>query len=226
MTARYAIYYAPAPQTPLWRLGSSILGRDAASGEACAFPAHPFFDQQWTTRSAEPRRYGFHATMKAPFALASNVDEARLFVMFDTFCAGQASIAEAPLVVSALDRFAALVPARPAPAIEALAARVVDAFEPARAPLKPQQREKRLSSRLTPRQRVNLERYGYPHVLDDFRFHMTLTGPLEAGVALRAVETLSELLPAPRIVIDALCIFREAAPGEPFRIVRRTPLSG
>ena len=32
-SARYALYYAPAPDTPLWRFGSELIGYDAATGK-------------------------------------------------------------------------------------------------------------------------------------------------------------------------------------------------
>src|SRR5262249_30663264 len=42
------------------------------------------------------------------------------------------------------------------------------------------EREQRLSAGLSERQIENLDRWGYPYVFEDFRFHLTLTGPIDA----------------------------------------------
>ena len=73
-TARYAIYYAPAPGSGLDRFGAQLLGYDAFSGEDLAFAdgilqATP----DWHDLTGDPRKYGFHATLKAPMSL----DQAR-----------------------------------------------------------------------------------------------------------------------------------------------------
>ena len=73
---RYAVYVAPPPESALWRFGSAVVGRDAASGEAqLGFAPDGFDATAWRSMTTKPRRYGFHATIKAPFRLA---DEASL----------------------------------------------------------------------------------------------------------------------------------------------------
>ena len=68
---RYAIYFAPHSGSLLARFGASLLGYDPATGAEVDAPDHPAFHDPlslgWT---AAPRRYGFHATLKAPFHLA------------------------------------------------------------------------------------------------------------------------------------------------------------
>ena len=68
--ARYAVYLAPERTSALWRFGSRVIGRDAASGEAVVGYAPAGFDAaRWRAATDEPRRYGFHATLKAPLRL-------------------------------------------------------------------------------------------------------------------------------------------------------------
>src|SRR5690554_5056560 len=68
MTARYAIYYAPEPGSPLDRFGAAWLGRSAWTGEPVAQPAVEGLDpEQLAAMTAEPRLYGFHGTLKPPF---------------------------------------------------------------------------------------------------------------------------------------------------------------
>jgi hypothetical protein len=57
-----------------------VLGRDALSGESLSGFAIPGTDAQgWRELTAEPRRYGFHATLKAPFRLAAGLSADELF---------------------------------------------------------------------------------------------------------------------------------------------------
>src|SRR5690606_21547575 len=68
--ARYAVYFAPAEDSALNRLASRWLGRCAYTGTR--YPPTgigeitPAAQEEIT---AEPRRYGFHATLKPPFRL-------------------------------------------------------------------------------------------------------------------------------------------------------------
>jgi hypothetical protein len=65
-----------------------------------------------------------------------------------------------------------------------------------------------------------LVRWGYPYVLDRYRFHLSLTGDLN-GVPLDTVQRLEraardtfERLPACRF--DSLALYAEPAPGADF----------
>ena len=73
---RYAIYFVPAPQTPLAAFGAHAIGYDVAAGAEVPFHDDDAFralgPAAWT---GSPARYGFHATLKAPFALAEGVTE-------------------------------------------------------------------------------------------------------------------------------------------------------
>lgn len=227
--ARYAIYFAPNAESSLWRFGSSAIGYDAASGEDRPFPDHPFYRSPeahaWTE---EPRRYGFHATLKAPFALKEGSDEAGLREALDAFCDRRGAIGGALLKLSAIGRFLALTPASREAEINALAADCVRWFEPFRAPLSDADRARRLASPLSERQRAHLDAFGYPYVFEDFRFHMTLTGPLEQSVrdeAMEALRTLYQPIDAP-VAIDAVCLFRQERSDSRFVIIHRSELTG
>ena len=74
MSARLGLYWAPELDDPLHALGSAWLGRDAETGATLPQPAVPGLDLAEIT--AEARGYGFHATLKPPFALAPGTDRA------------------------------------------------------------------------------------------------------------------------------------------------------
>lgn len=213
-TPRYALYYAPASDSPLWRFGCATLGYDAFTAQDVAFAVPSGCDADgWPQATAEPRRYGFHATLKAPFSLANGRSEGQLRAFAHQIAAGLAPVPLAGLSVTALGRFIALTPAEPSPALQKLAFDMVQVFEPFRAPLGAADLARRLASPLTPAQRAYLEAYGYPYVGDAFRFHMTLTGSLPqdavAGTAAALAAAYAVAVPAESFAIDRLALFKQ-----------------
>lgn len=226
---RYAIYFLPDPTTALWAFGSAILGYDATSGKLISPPPHPLFDNPGAgDLSEEPRRYGFHATLKPPFALASDVTEGDLLATAESLATGIAAFRLSGLRVASLGRFVALVPSIASAEVDVLAAACVRGFDHLRAPLSAGERERRLATSLTPRQIANLDIWGYPYVLQDFRFHMTLTGRLGEDRIGTVVEALSELyLPiAGPVAMDAITILKQPSAKERFIVLERFPLAG
>ncbi|MGR7994762.1 DUF1045 domain-containing protein [Xanthobacter sp. ZOL 2024] len=229
MTHRYALYLAPPAASALWRFGSAVVGYDAETGAELAPPEVAGFDAEtWRTLTGEPRRYGFHGTLKAPFRLAPGVSESNLQAQIAMVAAGQHPFELPPLVVRAIGPFIALVPAAPAPALDDLARSMVLGLEPARAPLSAEEIARRRPERLTTRQRAHLERYGYPYVGEDFRFHMTLTGPLEPETQAHALNALNDAYGAcgaeTPLAISEVALYTQASPDSRFRISRRMPL--
>lgn len=231
MTARYAIYFAPDPTSALWRFGSRTIGYDAASGDACVpVPPPGLGPIDWGQATGDPRRYGFHATLKAPFSLARETSEAELVDALAAFAGRNAPLADMPLVTAALGAFVALVPEQPDAALQALAFRIVDAFDCYRAPLSTADRARRLQSPLTVRQIELMDRYGYPYVAEEFRFHMTLTSKLAANEVAPVRHALAAAFAAevsqPHCAVDSVALYRQASREAPFRIIARFRLTG
>jgi putative phosphonate metabolism protein len=226
---RYAIYYAAAPGTALDRFGAHLLGCDAFSGEALPFPdgivqAIP----DWREITSDPRKYGFHATLKAPMALADGKTEAELLAACESLARSPRAIPVIKPVVNEIGDFIALVPSQRSVELEQLAADAVSAFDGFRAPLTPADHARRNPERLTPRQRDYLDRWGYPYVMEEFRFHMTLTGRLpderRKTVLAELRRRFSELKLA-ELAIDAIAVFRQPDASSRFRIVQRFELT-
>lgn len=221
---RYAIYFAPAADSPLWRFGSAVLGYDAVTGVdvPAAVPAG-CEALDWHALTAEPRRYGFHATLKAPFTLSPGRSEGVLRSFARNIAAGRPPVRLAGLSVSALGRFVALTPSQPSDALQSLAFDLVQAFEPFRASLSEVDKARRLQSPLTPAQHAYLEAYGYPYVGDAFRFHMTLTGSLPDGQVAPVRDALAlaytEAVPAGPVLIDRIAIFRQERRDARFTLI-------
>jgi putative phosphonate metabolism protein len=225
---RYALYVTPDRDHPLTRAAASWLGRDAFSGDDMSITGALGLEvddlSKWT---AEPRRYGFHGTLVAPFRLEQGVGEMDVMRAAETFAAQFAPIDIPRLKVTQLKNFLALMPARPNTELDALASAAVDRFSPMRAPLTEREIVRRNPDRLTDRQRAYLEQYGYPYVKDEYRFHMTLTGSVTDAEAGRIEPVLRDLLApvlAPSIEIDAVALFVEPEPGAPFTVHSTYPL--
>lgn len=227
---RYAIYFVPAPDSALYRFGSESIGYDAFTGEAVAFPPNVIARfPAWHGMTADARKYGFHATLKAPFALADRTTETELIRACAAFCAQPRDIASIELHVARIGGFVALVPTTHSPALTQLASDVVEAFDSFRSPLAPEDRERRNPSKLTERQVAYLDRWGYPYVWDEFRFHMTLTGGLEPTVSEAAKAMLSQRFSEAAIgaaAVDGIAIFRQDSATARFRVSDRYPLRG
>lgn len=223
---RYALYYAPPPESPLWTFGSAILGYDAASG-ATLTPLAPegVTVADWAAITAQPRRYGFHATLKAPFRLREGVREEDLIEAGHAFARRRKGFALPRLAVSALESFAALSAVDRCERIDDLSGACVEAFEPFRAEPSPGEIAQRLAAPLTERQRENLDRWGYPYVFEDFHFHMTLTGSLPPERVGPVVDGLASLydehIGEAATRFDAVTLYVEEEPEVGFRIVDR-----
>lgn len=225
MAHRYAIYWAPPRDHPLWRDGCAWLGRDPETGERIV-PKLPdgMTEERHAAITAEPARYGWHGTLKPPFRLADGASEDGLAAAIRTFAAAQVPFEVGGLVVRPLSGFLAVVPAERSAALDALAAGCVSAFDPFRAPPEPEEIARRQRAGLSPAQQANLARWGYPYVMDEFRFHLTLTGRLpmdEAGplgevLAARFAGALEGM-----IRFDEVALYVEPAPGAPFILRRR-----
>ncbi len=210
MTDRFAIYYAPARDATLTQRAEAWLARADLVAE-----------------TVSARRYGFHATLKAPMALIQ--DHSALQRALEGFAADHAPLSLGQLTPTLIEGFLALVPNPQPTAITEFAAAVVEAFESFRAPLGEADRRRRLEAPLTPRQIDLLDRYGYPYVLDEFRFHMTLTDRLatdrRAGLRTEATVWFADCLGQP-MQLDRLVLFRETEPGAPFERLDDYPLRG
>ena len=177
---RYAVYFAPPPDSPWWQAGSQWLGRCAAGGSLKPMPAiNGISDEAFQQLTAAPRRYGWHATLKAPFTLASGVNAGQLREALKTIAARSSAFEMPPIKVTQLDDFLAIVPQTRSAEADAVAARCVMELHSLAAPLSGTELQRRRQAPLSPAQDALLERWGYPFVLDQFQLHCSLTGSLK-----------------------------------------------
>lgn len=220
---RYAIYFAAGSDSALSRFGAELLGYDAYTGNELAFPADALrVAPDWRDVSTDPRKYGFHATLKAPMTLAPGWTEAEIAAACAAFAGKARQIPAIRPVVDSISGFIAVIPAEPVDALQQLAAECVREFDSFRAALTAEDRARRKPEKLSERQRDYLDRWGYPYVMEEFRFHMTLTGRLDTerrGPILEMLRTRFASLRLDTLTIDRLALFRQDDAKARFRIV-------
>lgn len=217
-TPRHALYYAPPAAHPLWRAGCAWLGRDPADPDDLRAPP---------PERGAPWRYGFHATLKPPMRLLDH-GEAALLAAIEALATATPAFAMPALEVAPLSDFLALRP-RAALAREHPLWRLADAcvreLDAWRAPPDAAETARRRAPDSDAEQLTLLARWGYPHVLQRWRFHLTLSDrEPSAALADAARQHFAAALAVP-LHCEELCLFVEPAPGAPFQLRRRFRLA-
>ncbi|MGX4769007.1 DUF1045 domain-containing protein [Bradyrhizobium guangdongense] len=220
---RYAIYFAAGADNALTRFGAELLGYEAYTEDEVSFPHEALrIAPDWRDVTADPRKYGFHGTLKAPMALASGRTEAELVTACATFAGKVRPIPLIRPIVDAISGFIAVIPAEPVDALQQLAADCVRDFDCFRPALTAEDRARRKPEKLSQRQREYLDRWGYPYVMEEFRFHMTLTGRLDAerrGPILEMLRRRFAALKLDTLEIDRITLFKQDEAKARFRII-------
>ncbi|MBL9045784.1 MAG: DUF1045 domain-containing protein [Tabrizicola sp.] len=224
---RYAVYFAPRPSAFATR-SAEWLGWDALRGAALVQPDLPGLPLPPAQLTTDSRRYGFHGTIRAPFRLAKGVGEAEVRDCLSALAARLAPVTCDGLMLKNLHGFLALTPMGCEAALLDLAALVVEGTDDLRATLTSDEIARRRPQTLSPRQRDLLELWGYPFVMEEFRFHLTLTDRLPDDQATKVATILqahfAPVLPQP-FVIEDLCLFGEDVAGR-FHLLHRDALTG
>ena len=216
MASRYAIYFVP---DGIWGdFGASWLGWDNRTGREIALASSDL-----AALTDRPRKYGFHGTVKPPFRLADGQSVDALKRAVQGLCKGFEPFTLRSLQLTQIGRFFAMTAPDDHAALRSVADSVVQELDTFRAPLNEQELARRRASRLTARQEGLLQRWGYPYVLEEFKFHLTLTGPCKNPDATRLVleDALARVQNEP-LSIDALCLLKEDDVGR-HKVIARFP---
>lgn len=208
---RYAIYFCPKPDSPLGRFGSDWLA-----------------DDKHLAVTRTPRRYGFHATLKPPFRLVRHATPDQLLEAVSVLASSISPVGLEGFAIKSIGSFIAIVPSVTPTRLSELGAACVSELDTFRASPDSAELARRRKANLTPSQDQLLKKWGYPYVMDEFRFHLTLTEKLEAPSRERLLPMLNDraadaLGP---YYIDDICVVIEPAPGAAFELLRRFPLGG
>ncbi len=224
---RFALYHAPVAGA-FAEKAASWLGWDVDAGTPVPHPDVPGLPKPIGQITKRPRKYGFHATLRAPFRLAVGMDADQLVTSCNALAAELAPVSLQGLQVDALGPFLAFRPVGETQGLNAFAKALVIGSNDWRAPLNEAEIAKRNPDKLSERQRDLMMRYGYPFIFEDFQFHMTLTGPLdraELSVVQAALLSYFEPVLTSPYIIEDICLFGERVDGS-FVMIERIPLAG
>ena len=222
--ARYAVYVVP--QGDLGAAGAAWLGWDVDEGGEVAQADGLDLDLPALTQA--PRKYGFHGTVMAPFQMREGATLEELRRAFAQLGKKIGAVRCGDLEVVALGRFVALIPQSGAADLRDMAAQVVEGLDQWRAPLPAAEFERRNRPGLSDVQRGYLQRWGYPHVMEAYRFHMTLTGRIPKAEVERVVQGARDYfapLLADPMRIDDLALVGQRPDGR-FEVIARCALQG
>ncbi|MEM1285754.1 MAG: DUF1045 domain-containing protein [Pseudomonadota bacterium] len=225
---RFAVYASPAADDPMLAIMEQWLGRSAFGHDVSPDPG-PFSQPDHESLAKSRARYGFHATMVAPFLLAENATKFDLKSNLSTFGRTAAPVDVGPLKIATFGRYLALVPVEQPQALTDLAQALVEHTQSLRAPLTQAEFDRRNTPDLSPRRRELLKRWGYAATEEEFKFHLTLAGPVDPPLLDQGRDYLQDLLApflAKPFLIDAVYLFCEPEPPGPFHIADQWQLAG
>lgn len=229
---RYAIYFTLPCDDPLYQLATLWLGYDVCTGRTIEDVEKNIFhpDLKALAKFATtPKRYGFHATLKAPFRLHQNKTIEELKLALGEFSSQYPAFKCKPLKIKKTNDFLALKPIKPSKKLDKLASDCVRTFDEFRAPLNESEIAKRNPEYLTARQRELLDEWGYPFVMDEFHFHMTLSNKLNKEDSKIVKSCLKELFRSflgKPFWVDHIYLFHQSDNQEPFKLIEQYSLDG
>ncbi len=220
--SRFAIYYVP-PEGPLATFGASWLGWDLIDGADVPQFDVPGLDDITMT----PRKYGFHGTLKPPFQLNPGQTAEELESAVAAMVSRVAPATCDGLQLTPLGRFLALTPCGDMRQLQQVAEACVRDLDTFRAPATEAELTKRRAAGLSERQVALLTQWGYPYVMEEFRFHLTLTGRLPEDAVAWWTDAVGRALPAfPQpFVVDQVALCGERPDGR-FELIHRYALAG
>lgn len=203
--------------------GAAWLGWDVVRGVAVPQPDLPGLQDI----TLNPRKYGLHGTLKPPFRLAPGRTPSDLEAATSDLAASLSPAHCDGLELTSLGRFLALTPYGDMDPLRRVAQACVRDLDGFRAPAPEAELARRRKAGLSPRQEALLMQWGYPYVMEEFRFHLTLSGRLSDDALSQWAETLRRNLPdlpAPFVMDQiALCGERDDAR---FELIHRYTLAG
>ena len=226
---RYAVYYVPPKDSALAEFGRTWLGIDIETGERVK---HAKFKgitaKRLESLTASPRYYGFHGTLKAPFHLASHATLDGMLNAARLTAQRIKAVTIPPLEIAIIGKFLALTPKKSSPALEVMASGFVRSLDAYRQRKTAKELAQYRQSKLTVHQEQMLEHWGYPYVLEEFRFHLTVTDRIDDQAEREETRDKLEEVCADflgkRTTIASVAICTQPAIDTYMRVVEHIPL--
>lgn len=228
MPARYALSYVPEQGTPLAELGRTWLGHDIDSSVFIDQPDVPGITPERLEELTHWRRSeGMHGVLKPSFQLRSTASIESLLDTVRLFCRCQEPVHIPQMEVNVIGKFLALTPTIPSRQLVALASECVRVFEGFRQPILINMDDRYRNDKLTVYQKRMLKHWGYPYVMEEFRFFIPMTDRIEDDAEreeiTKAVTSISKPGIGETVHIRELTVLGQDSRQEPMRIVERVP---
>lgn len=230
---RYAIYFAPNERTPLGRFGCHWLGRSAAELDSHPVDLPENLEQHKHQQLIEaPKHYGFHGTLKAPFELNTAYTSNDLDEALQNFAQKFPSFTIDRLKLQTIASFIALTPEEQSEnlsLLQSLHEELTENIDYLRAPLSDYDKNRFMARDLSTKLKENLLNFGYPFVLESFKFHLTLTSSLKKDDISSYFELLDRLTTHFRddgFFCDRISLFRQETRTSPFLLTNEYMLQG
>ena len=220
--SRFAIYFVPPESNDLTRFTASWFGWDVYKGIKVDYPVLHNLNYDIKEITNTPSKYGFHGTLKAPFSLVPNktIDDLKLSLSMLSRSIKKFLIPS--ICLREISGFIAIVPTVQNQSINFLARKCLEGLDCFRDAEPPEILNKRRSAGLSSSEERHLLKWGYPYVLDDFRFHLTMTGKLTPKVSKNVFSVLSSELQAALnapLPINKICLFGESNINGQFEVI-------
>ncbi len=226
--SRYAIYYVPPESDHLTKFAASWFGWDVYQGIRVNYSELSNLNYDIKEITKKPCKYGLHGTLKAPFSLAKDrtIDELRLSL---SRLSSSIKKFEIPFIsLRKISGFIAIVPTTQNKKLNFLAKKCLQELDCFREVESLEILNKRRSVELSSSMKQNLLKWGYPYVLNDFQFHLTMTSKLAPKVSENVFSVLSSelssVLNSP-LVISKICLFGESKIHGKFKVIEEFSLA-
>ena len=225
--SRYAVYFSPPEADYLSKFLAGWFGWNAHNGQNVPYHILENLNYDLSDITKEQYRYGFHGTLKPPFSLVDtkNLNDLKLALVELSKSIKKFEIPSISLKV--LNGFVAIVSTTENRPIMALAKKCVEELDLFREVESVERIQRRRSRTFSKSEEYNLKRWGYPYVMDNFQFHLTMSGRLKPEVLKNVIEVLNSELqgvlnkPLP---IGEICLFGENASNGNFQIIQKFSL--
>lgn len=223
---RFALYYSPRPHTAFAEAASTWLGRDHENRNCPRIKTKTLGRERFPELTRAPFHYGFHGTLKPPFRLHDATSKELLCEELDHFCNQRSPFILEGLEIGWIGKFLCLRPVKSSDKMNKLARDAVRQFDSFREDMSFTELKKRRTQGLTPQQDALLLQWGYPYVMDEFCFHLTLSSKIEDAQERTQVEEearrhfSSDMLQ--EIPVDGISLFVETD-EQPMTLLRFFP---
>ena len=222
--SRYAIYYAPPKESSLEEFGRYWFGWDPLNAKLINNKQRINYLNRFGIKNLKnidknvliAKKYGFHGTLIPPFKLNKNYSTNKLFKKTDEIAKKFKKFKFYKFKLKKINNFYAFVQNKKNSNINKISNRLVKELFKFRSPLTKKEIDKRNPSKLSKLQLNILHKWGYPYLMSEFKFHMTIASEVTGNklyFELKKIEKNKKIILNEINNFDKIYIFGENQKG-------------